>query len=61
MEILRSKARYSGPVKISQDQTVKQRAYLTELQIKLKSLKDARESNKTIRYKEWSAENYRRK
>ncbi|XP_050454126.1 uncharacterized protein LOC126852886 [Cataglyphis hispanica] len=50
-EILRNKSRYSGPVKIAQDQTLKQRKHLKNLQSELKLLKDAGEVNKTIRYK----------
>lgn len=52
LTILRNRMRYSGPVKISQDQTVKQRNYLKDLQAQLKSLKDAGVNNKTIRYRD---------
>lgn len=50
MTILRNKMKYSGPVRITQDQTLKQRNYFKDIQAKLKALKDAGESDKTIRY-----------
>lgn len=48
--ILRNKSRYSGTVKIFQDQTLKQRNQLRDLQSKLKALKGGGENDKTIRY-----------
>lgn len=50
-KILKGKARYNGPVKIFQDQTLKQRKHFKELQLQLRSMRDAGETNKTIRYK----------
>lgn len=47
---LRNKTKYTGPVKIYQDQTPKQRKYLKNLQIHLKELKEAGDQSKTIRY-----------
>lgn len=49
--IFRNKYRYAGLIKISQDQTLKQKKHLHELQSQLKSLIDAGETNNTIRYK----------
>lgn len=51
LSILKNKMRYSGPVKIGQDQTPKQRRHLRELQSTLKLLRDAGDNDKTIRYK----------
>ncbi|CAL1672609.1 unnamed protein product [Lasius platythorax] len=51
LRILRNKFRYSGPVKISQDQTVKQKKHFKDLQAQLKLLRDAGDKNKSIRYK----------
>jgi len=50
IRILRNKSRYSGPVRMVQDQTLKQRAYLKDIQARLKALKDAGVNNKTIRF-----------
>lgn len=50
LKILRNKLRYSGPVKISQDQTVKQRKHFKDLQAQLRLLRDAGDKNKSIRY-----------
>lgn len=47
--VLRNKRKYSGPVKIAQDQTMKQRNHWKDIKAQLKVLLDAGE-NKTIRY-----------
>ncbi|EZA49827.1 hypothetical protein X777_11808 [Ooceraea biroi] len=47
--VLRNKGKYTGPAKIYQDQTPKQRKYLMNLRAHLRELQDAGES-KTIRY-----------
>ncbi|CAL1672567.1 unnamed protein product [Lasius platythorax] len=49
LAFLRDKKKYSGPVKIYLDRTPKQRRHLSELQAKLKVVRDAGE-NKIIRY-----------
>ena len=48
--ILRNKFKYSGPVKIQQDRTVKQREHLAKVRSELKSLIDSGVTDKTIRY-----------
>lgn len=48
--ILSNKTRYSGPVRIFQDQTLKQRNYLKELRTNLQLLKDSGVRDKTIRF-----------
>lgn len=50
IRILRNKSRYSGPMRIIQDQTLKQRAYFKDIQAQLKALKDAGVNDKTIRF-----------
>lgn len=50
LSILRNKRRYSGPVRIYQDQTPRQRMHLAELRESLKNMINAGEKNKTIRY-----------
>ncbi|RLU26688.1 hypothetical protein DMN91_000485 [Ooceraea biroi] len=47
--VLRNKGRYTGPVKIRQDLTPRQRSHLADLRARLQVLRDADE-NKTIRY-----------
>lgn len=51
LNILRNKSRYSGPGKITQDKTPKQKKHFKDLQAQLKIMKDAGDMNKTIRYK----------
>ena len=48
--ILRNKSRYQGPVKISRDLTLIQRKHFKNLRQQLGILKEAGETDKTIRY-----------
>jgi len=50
ISILRNKNRYAGPIRIYQDQTIKQRKFLSELKERLKNYHDAGDLNKTIRF-----------
>ena len=47
IKILKNKHKYSGSARISNDSTVKQRAFLNDLRVKLRDMND---QNKTIRY-----------
>ncbi|RLU19664.1 hypothetical protein DMN91_008221 [Ooceraea biroi] len=49
LSVLRNKRRYTGPAKIRQDMTPRQRNHLADLRVRLQDLRDAGE-NKTIRY-----------
>lgn len=49
-DVMRMKHKYSGPVGFSQDRTLKQRAHLKNLRARLKSLSDAGDNSKTIKY-----------
>jgi len=48
--ILRNKTRYAGPIRIYQDQTIKQRKFLSDLRGRLKDYHDAGDLHKTIRF-----------
>lgn len=50
LTILRNKNRYSGPVKIYQDQTPKQRQHFKDTKDHLKHLHDSGDTDKTIRF-----------
>jgi len=50
ISILRNKNRYTGPIKINQDQTIKQRTFLNDLRGRLRAYHDAGDLNKTIRF-----------
>lgn len=50
MRVMQNRSRYLGPARISVDQTVRQRLRFKELQMELKSLRDAGDDSKTIRY-----------
>lgn len=48
--VSKNRSRYSGPVRISQDQTRKQRAHLQNLEAKLKSMIDSGDESGKIKY-----------
>lgn len=50
IDILKKKSICSGPVKIAQDRTSKQREYFKEIKIKLQSLKDSGVEDVSIQY-----------
>jgi len=50
ISILRNKNRYVGPIRIHQDQTIKQRKFLNDLRGRLKEYHEAGDVGKTIRF-----------
>lgn len=50
ISLLRLRSRYTGPVKIFRDQTVKQRKRFSDLRDELKCLRETGDSDKSIRY-----------